>query len=287
MSDRRIVLFLFVGREKNLRVQMPYWHRLLADWPGLTIELWNMCRNEADDRFVRSLAADRILVRNELYEPNDWPKGLCRRRQARPRWCGCQECKPGQFERPYAIYADDPTYADALFVKADDDIMFWQTDTFGHLFETLDGHPNAVVSARVVNNVVSAKHTPGLREILEDRFAPATQREWFDLHMSAEFAEMCHDWFIDAMHTGQVSTAWHDQPRHASFTRALPGERPSINTIAATNTPIAISHRGKRCCAIAARNGLPGLAVARRLLNWLDHAGSVRKTRSRRCAEPL
>jgi hypothetical protein len=237
--DRRIVLFLFVGREANLRVQIPYWQRMLSDWPGLEIELWNMSRNRADDAYVRRLESmhERVRVRNELYEVNDWPEGLCRRRLRRPRWCGCRECKPGQFERPYAIYAEDPDYADAYFVKADDDIVFWETDRLGDLFAVLDVYPRAVVSALVTNNVVSAKHDPELRALVEASAPVETQRDWFDLHTSAGFARLSHDHFLDRMQRqgGVGLDVMRGYAGPAQHERALPGERPSINTIAFTH----------------------------------------------------
>lgn len=229
MSDQRAVVFIFAGREENLTIQRPYLDRLLTQWPNLSVEYWDLTRNESDHAFVQSLhdPAARVTVRSELYEVNTWPIG-CRRDLKRPRWCGCAKCKPGAYEKVYAAYAADESYADAVLVKMDDDILFIQTETFGHLVETVLEYPRAVASALVVNNVVSAKHDPLLRAVIESALDPTTQREWFDLHAQGEFAALCHGWFLR-------NAATLTLPQDRSVVRSLPGERCSINTIAFTH----------------------------------------------------
>src|SRR5690606_1059842 len=44
-----ICLFIYAGREPNLRVQRPFLDRLLRDWPTLRVEYWNLTRNDEDD----------------------------------------------------------------------------------------------------------------------------------------------------------------------------------------------------------------------------------------------
>lgn len=228
-DDQRVVLFIFAGREDNMRIQRPYLDRLLSEWPGLTVEVWNLTRNDHDDAYVRGLhdPDGRVIVRNDLHQgPNDWPIA-CRKRAVRPRWCGCPDCRPAPFEQVYRWYAERPDYADATFVKMDDDIVFIDTARFGDFLAELDAHPTAVVSASVVNNVVSAKHLPELRELVEREFRDLpTQRAWFDLHADDDFARVCHDWFLQ----NWPRVIADDYPP----TRALPGERPSINVIAFT-----------------------------------------------------
>lgn len=246
MNDRRITLFVYAGREPNLVVQRPCLDRLLRDWPGLTVELWNLTRNDEDDAYVRGLhdPAARVIVRNELHQgKNDWPIG-CRRRAKRQRWCGCRDCRPAPFEEPYRLYANDPSYAGSAFVKLDDDVVFLETDRFGDLFAVLDDHPNAVVSAGVVNNVVSAKHMPDLRRLIESVYPDLdSQKAWFDLHADGDFARISHDWFLR-----EAETAWErgrDTIRTPDGTsavveRALPGERPSINCVAFTHATMQL-----------------------------------------------
>lgn len=227
MNDQRIVIVCFAGREVNMEVQWPSIARLLDLYPNATFEAWNLTRNESDNAYVRGLGAkhERVMVRNDLWPgDNDWPIG-CRKKLKRPKWCGCKDCRPAPYEAVYAWYAERPAYSNAVFMKVDDDLLWLQTGTYAHVLEELAEHPHAVISACVVNNVVSAKHTPELRELIEGKFSPATERDWFMLHVDPEFARVSHDWLLDR--GGSV-----DGPRES--VRALPGERPSINCISFT-----------------------------------------------------
>lgn len=228
-NDQRIIFFVFAGREANMEVQRPYINRLLETYPRAEYHVWNLTRNDEDDRYVRGLDdGGQVRVFNHLHDgKNDWP-GPCRKKLPRPRWCGCPECRPGQFEEVYDFYVRSPELSGegTVFVKLDDDIVFIETDRFGEVLDVLDRHPEAVVSANVVNNVVSAMHDPRFRLVAARRFGPTNQREWFDLHADADFARFSHDWFLDA---GVSPRTWP-----ATVTRAIPGERISINTIAFT-----------------------------------------------------
>jgi hypothetical protein len=231
MTDRRIVFALFAGRQVNMEVALPYYAELLDLYPRAELDIFDLTRNDEDHAYVQSLHDPEagITVRSDLYlGANDWPIG-CRKRAARPRWCGCKECRPAPFEKVYAWYAERPEYADAVIVKVDDDVLFLETGGFDAMLDELDAHQNAVVSACAVNNVVSAKHTPDLRkriEAMHDPAVPMTQKVWFDLHADADFARASHDWFL---------ANWQDHLDSVRTpTRALPGERPSINCIAFT-----------------------------------------------------
>lgn len=225
MNDQRIILFVFAGREANLRTQRPSLDRLLAIHPRAEVHYFDMTRNDEDHAYVQTLhdPANRVHVRSELYEPNDWPIG-CRKKLRRPRWCGCRDCKPGQYEKVYALYAADESYADAILTKLDDDLVWFAAEHYGDVLSILAEHPNAVVSGNVVNNVVCAKHTPGLRGVIEHVFSPESQRDWFDLHADADFARISHEWFLRNGRPGDVRDV-----------RSLPGERPSINCVSFTH----------------------------------------------------
>lgn len=229
MFDQRIVFFLFAGREPNLRTQWPSLARLLELHPGAEIHYWDLTRNDEDHAYVQTLhdPENRVHVRSELWTHNDWPIG-CRKRAKRPRWCGCRDCRPAPYEKVYAAYAADPSYAGAVFTKLDDDVVWLASEFYGDVLGILDEHPNAVVSGNVINNVVCAKHTPGLREILEDAFDVSTQREWFDLHADADFARLSHAWFLREAPDMDVLALERE-------IRALPGERPSINCVSFTH----------------------------------------------------
>lgn len=228
MSDQRILFVVFAGREANMRVSEPYFDRFLRDYPNAELHLWNLTRNESDNQYVRSRhdPEARVFVFSDLWPgDNDWPASLCRRKRGRrPRRCECVNCRPAPYEQVYHAYADHPEYADAVIIKVDDDVLFFETDRFGDVLAALRAHPNAVVSANVINNVVSAKHDPDLRGVIEEVYAPKTQRDWFMLHADPQYAVTSHEWFLQN---------WRDVPEF-DVVRSLPGERLSINFIAFT-----------------------------------------------------
>lgn len=229
MNDARVIFIVFAGREENMEIARPYFDRLLSDYPRAELHLWNLTRNESDNQYVRSRhdPGARVYVWNDLWPgDNDWPKGVCRKKLRRPRSCGCDECRAAPYERVYAWYAKHPEYADAVLCKTDDDVLFFETKRFGDVLEALAEHPNAVFSANVINNVVSAKHYPTLRREVLSAWGPRTQREWFDLHALPEFARLCHDWFLSGWRYWTQDTL--------SVVRTVPGERISINFIAFT-----------------------------------------------------
>lgn len=249
MSDQRIVIVVFGGRRENMVIQRHYIDRLLETYLRAEYHVWNLARNDSDNAYIRGLhdPDGRVLVWNDLYPgDNDWPIG-CRRKLKRPRWCGCKDCRPAPYSDVYAWYAARPEYADAIFLKIDDDIVYLSTDTFGHVLDELAEHPNAVVSGAVVNNVVCAKHDPELRPILEKVYNPQTQRAWFDLHAEASFARISHDWWLQdwrdhlLRHSAQIiekdmqgNLVVNETNLARDTVRSEPGERVSINTIAFT-----------------------------------------------------
>lgn len=230
MSDQRVIFIVFAGRECNMEVARPFFDRLLRDYPRAELHLWDLTRQESDHAYVQSRhdPENRTFVFSDLWPgDNTWPANLCRKRLRRPRRCECRDCRPAPYEKVYHWYAERPEYADAVLCKTDDDVLFFETDRFGDVLESLAEHPNAVVSANVINNVVSAKHSPHLRGLIAERFNPESQRGWFDLHALPEFATLCHDWFL---------FGWRDltAPSPREIVRTVPGERISINFIAFT-----------------------------------------------------
>lgn len=232
-----------------MELQWPFIERLLETYPRAEYHVWNLTRNESDNCYVRALEGrhERIKVFNHLW-PGDNKITACRKRQPRMRFCNCVECRPAPFEEVYRWYAEAgervtatsmngdvvideeiSPYDSTVFVKLDDDIVFIETERFGEVLDLLAAKPTAVVSANVVNNVVSAKHDPDLRVRVERQFRPQTFKSWFDLHADHKFARTSHDWFL-------TSALGIDGPLDeygpTKFERCLPGEKPSINFIA-------------------------------------------------------
>lgn len=247
MTDARIVFFVFAGREANMELQWPYIERLLEMYPNMEYHVWDLTRNVEDHNYLDGRFSNihpRVKVFDHLWQgPNE--NEVCLKRQRRPRSCACWECRPAPFEEVYAWYANASIrfieqgdavaadqgvspYADVTFVKLDDDIVFIETERFDEILALLAERPNAVVSANVVNNVVSAKHDEDLRPIVEKTYRPHTFKAWFDLHADVNFGLLSHKWFLG--HYRELL----DPDRPVEIDRCLPGEKPSINFIAMT-----------------------------------------------------
>lgn len=244
MNEQKIIFFVFAGREENMELQWPYINRLLEIYPNAEYHVWDLTRNEADHAYVQALCIkhDRVKVFSHLW-PGRNNVTFCRKKLAKPRWCNCVGCRPAPFEKVYEFYAADQStytsthdfgstevttspYANTVFVKLDDDIVFIETERFNEVLGLLAANPTRVVSANVVNNVVSAKHDPDLRPRIEKAFRPQTFKAWFDLHAEAEYANLSHRWFLDN------AEDLLDPHRPVESERSLPGERMSINFIA-------------------------------------------------------
>lgn len=233
----KLVLFVFAGREANLAIQRPFIDRILDQHPGAELHLWDLTRTPEDAEYVRAQASDRIKVLTHLHpgHPVKCRAGEMDPRTGRParRGCTCVIHRP-PYEKPYAWYSRKREYADAVFVKLDDDVLFLETNRFDDLLAPLTEHPNAVVSANVGNNAVCAKHDPGLQPLVTRKFKPgkvsdpAADRRWWRLHISADFARLCHEQFLKEWR-------WLTVDREPAYTRSRPGERMSINCIAFTH----------------------------------------------------
>ena len=81
------------------------------------------------------------------------------------------------FEAPYAWYAERDEYADTVFVKFDDDVVFIETDRFGDMLAAVEKHPNAVVSANVVGIRATVNRSPSVPATVND--TPSTAMEPF------------------------------------------------------------------------------------------------------------
>lgn len=242
MSDQpsKIILFVFAGREANLRVQQPYLDHILDEYPQAELHLWDLTRTPEDADYLntRDRGHDgRVKVIRGLHTghpiPCRYPNGAQRRRGAPP--CFCMIHKP-PYEEPYRIYARNPEYGEGtVFVKIDDDVLFLDTARFGDFLDALAEDPSRVVSANVVNNAVCAKYDDVLRGVYEpacgDPTLPENDQDWWALHISRHFARTSHEWFIAHW---PMLTNWDIVFDTAPF-RTRPGEAISINCIAFTH----------------------------------------------------
>jgi hypothetical protein len=160
-----VVLFGFYGRTPNMRLQAPFIHRILAEHPDVRWDVWNLARNQLDAIYLQSLSGPRINVHNKFWRTRS-------------------------YEAIYRQYAE-PEYADCVFVKCDDDIVFLQTDRFNDFLDAVTMNPGAVISALTINNGSSTRHEPGLW-----RQYKATGIPLLDVHTDVRFADMCHNYFF-------------------------------------------------------------------------------------------
>lgn len=217
----RLVFVVFAGRQANLELQRPFIDRLLDAYPGSEYHLWDLTRTPEDGEYVRAQASERVIVHTHLHTGH--PIKCVRS----PR-CQCMIHRP-LFNEPYRWYAGRDEYADVVFVKLDDDVIYLETDRFGDMLTPLVEHPGAVVSANVVNNVVCAKYNPDLVALAQERLSVgdptdrAADEGWWWLHTDPQFARLSHEWMLAG------------PPRMEGWTRPRPGERVSINCIAFTH----------------------------------------------------
>lgn len=167
-----VIMFCFAGRKANMELQLPYVRRILAEHPNVEYHVWNLTRNLDDDAYLRNLrglAGDRITVHHELYGPDPWRR----------------------FNDIYRYYADQ-RYAGSLFVKLDDDVVFMETERFADFLIATEQNPDAVVSAKVVNNGACTPLTPALHA----RFTPM-RIPLLDWHLHGQLATLAHYYLFD------------------------------------------------------------------------------------------
>lgn len=179
----RVILYIFGGRKKNLELALPYYERILEENDNVTVELWDLARDPNDSRYMRSLpTSDRFRVRTEFYE-------------------GTGRAMHGQ-NRVWRHYTGHE-YRDCLFVKTDDDQVFWETERFADYIKAVEANPGKVVSSRVINNGGCTFLEPELWQGFQDLRTVIPQDPHDDdetasllgVHRSAEYADMCHRWF--------------------------------------------------------------------------------------------
>lgn len=176
----RTVIFCFGGRRANLELQLPFIRKIIAEHPHVEYHLWNLAKEDSDNEWLRTLSLregfpERFLVLHEFHGPDPWTR----------------------FNDVYRYYATSSEYdADTRFIKIDDDVVFIETERFGVFENSIAAHPNAVVSAKVINNGACVPIDKGLSE----KFRRLRMR-LLDVHKHPKFAQMCHDHFFDNWHS--------------------------------------------------------------------------------------
>lgn len=168
MTDQRVIMFVFAGRQPNMELQLPYVRRILELYPNVEYHVWNLTRCAEDNQYVRSIRGDRITVYNDFQGDSDW----------------------GRFNDVFRHYTKDD-YQDCLFVKLDDDVVFIQTDTFGDFLDIIDVNRSSVVSAKIINNGACTPTEPALYRGFRDLGVPL-----LDVHKHCAYANLCHEYMF-------------------------------------------------------------------------------------------
>lgn len=172
----RVIFYVFAGRKANIEIALPYYQDILDRNPDAEIHLWDLCRDRADSKYLRTITGiDRLKVRTEFYTPG----GVA---------------SPGQ-NRVWRYYAH-PQFQNTMFVKGDDDVLFLESKTFDQFVESAASRPHEVTSALTINNGASTHLLPEVADMFEQLDIPL-----LDVHLSAEYAELSHRWFFDNWQT--------------------------------------------------------------------------------------
>jgi hypothetical protein len=165
-----VILFVFAGRRPNLELQLPLIRKILEKNPNVEYHVWNLARDNGDSKYLQTIEGDRITVFNEY-----------------------RQFSPG-YDMVYKHYKDEQ-FKDHMFVKLDDDVVFLQTARFKQFFHAINAHPEAIISANVVNNGACTPLEPQLWEKFKRIGMPL-----LDVHKSAGYAGVAHNYFFDHYH---------------------------------------------------------------------------------------
>ncbi|AER47460.1 glycosyltransferase [Mycobacterium phage Dylan] len=165
MSDRPVTLFMFAGREGNMRCNLPLIRQILDENPNVQFDIWNLARKPADAEYLRTIqSGSGLRVINNFAGPRAY------------RF----------LNKVWSYYAQDK-FKDQLFVKMDDDVVFIETEKFDAFVDEVEAHPEHVLSAEVVNNGACTEFVPGLNTKFRKMGI-----DLLDVHESNAYALMAH-----------------------------------------------------------------------------------------------
>jgi hypothetical protein len=181
--SKPVIIFSFWGRRANIEVQLPLIQRILADNPNVEFHAWNFARNDADRAYIKTIHGPGITVWNG--EGDGYASPTPTEADAQVRQFGANE-----HNAAYTHYARDE-FADHLFVKLDDDIVFLETGRFTTFIAAIETHPDAVIVADTINNCCSTRTHPKLWDDFLRLNIPVDQ-----VFKSREYAAMAHRYFF-------------------------------------------------------------------------------------------
>lgn len=165
----RAILFVFAGREANMRLQLPLVRRALELNPDLEYHIWDLARDPVDSKYLRTIDGERVTVHTQFAGQNPWRR----------------------FKDVYAYYRR-PEFSDCLLLKIDDDVVFFEADRLSEFIGAVGDRRDSVVSALTVNNGVGSMMDLGLMQVYESCDVPL-----LDVHTSNRYAEVTHQYFFE------------------------------------------------------------------------------------------
>ncbi|MBS4102407.1 hypothetical protein [Tsukamurella paurometabola] len=165
-----VVLFCFAGRQPNMEMQLQWVEQVLRENDNVEYHVWDLTRNNPDHVFVQSISGDRVTVKDDFR--------------------GGNPCSA--WDDVWKWYAARPEYRDTLFVKVDDDVVYFDASRWTDFVQAVDANRGQVVSALTVNNGASTPLIPGIEAWLTERNFPL-----LDVHESNEYADHAHKWFFE------------------------------------------------------------------------------------------
>ena len=170
----KTIIFAFLGRRENIQLQMPYIRRVLDENPDVEYHAWDLSRTPEDHAYIQSLTGERVTVMSQFYS-------------GRNPWLG--------FNKVWKHYIGKQ-YRECTLVKLDDDVVFLESPKFQSLVQAAVDNPTSIVSAKVVNCGACTETEPDLWQGFE-----ALNMPLLDVHLSVDYADMCHRWFFDNWQT--------------------------------------------------------------------------------------
>jgi hypothetical protein len=193
----KLTIIVFAGREYCMELQLPYILKILNDNPNAEYHVWNFARNESDNTYLNTLPDrhNRIKIFNDYYAGENTVEECIKRPNL---ICSCKKCRVGEWSKPYEHYTSEE-FKDHIFVKLDDDIVYLDLPNFELYLKTIEGNPEFVVSANVINNGACSFYNPIIKnKVLDNKLKSkdSTTYEWFSLCTNLEFLKISHDSFL-------------------------------------------------------------------------------------------
>lgn len=167
---KRIILFTFSGRQANVEQQLDWVQQVLDSDPRVEFHMWDLTRTHTDHHYLTTIDGDRITVNHDYFGSDPWTG----------------------WDNVWKWYANRPEYKDALFVKVDDDVVFFDTRRWHAFVDMADTFRGNIVSALTINNGAS---TALLDELNTERIKLGIPI--LDIHEHNTFADTAHNWFFD------------------------------------------------------------------------------------------